>query len=336
MDDSFSKISKLREFEPIPSFEIQAITSLCNFLEYFITPEIGGFNASDSAITIRGKLSKYFAFSFIWGVGGSFSAKASRFVDNIMRYNFEKLKIPPSESVFEYYLEPGELKFVPWSVPEFEYDIKSTYFSILVPTIDTVRYSYLLDICIQKSKHLFFTGETGVGKSFIIHKYLSVHSEERQLTPKVLNFSAQTSSRSTQQTIEADLEKKQGRKVLGAPGSNTLVLFFDDVNMPLVEKYGAQPPIELLRQLIESGGFYDRQILEHKRINKFVCVCAAAPPSGGRAALTARFTRHFHMLCLPQSSEETMISIFESIVLGFLTSLPFSDSVRKCGTVVVG
>lgn len=269
---------------------------MCTFLEYFITPEVGGFDASDSEITIRNKLSKYFAFSFIWGVGGSFSSKAYRFLDNIMRYNFEKLKIPPSESVFEYYLEPGEQKFVPWSVPEFEYDPKSTYFSILVPTVDTVRYSYLLDVCIQKSKHVFFTGETGVGKSFIIHKYISVHKEARQLMPKVLNFSAQTSSNSTQQTIEADLEKKQGRKLLGAKGNNTLVLFIDDVNMPSIERYGAQPPVELLRQLLSSGGFYDRQGLYLKQIEKFVCVCAAAPPSGGRASLTPRFTRHFNIL----------------------------------------
>lgn len=53
--------------------------------------------------------------------------------------------------------------------------------------------------------------------------------------------------------------------------------------MPSVEKYGAQPPIELLRQLIGEGGFYDRPMFYWKNIENFVTICGAAPPSGGRA-----------------------------------------------------
>lgn len=118
---------------------------------------------------------------------------------------------------------------------------------------------------------MFFTGETGVGKSVIIQKYISVYKEKKQLAPIPLNFSAQTNSKSTQETIEANLEKKMGSKVLGAKGvGNTCVIFIDDVNMPAVEKYGAQPPIELLRQLIGKGGFYDRATFLWKTIKDFV------------------------------------------------------------------
>ena len=97
------------------------------------------------------------------------------------------------------------MKFEPWAVPEFEYNPESPYFSILVPTIDTCRYSYILDICLKNKKHIFFTGETGVGKSVIIQQYLSMNKEKKELSPISLNFSAQTNSYSTQQTIEANL-----------------------------------------------------------------------------------------------------------------------------------
>jgi dynein heavy chain len=295
VDESLDKLNKLHEFEPMPTFEIQKITCLCNFLEYFVSEEVGGFNYDDKKEQFRHKLSRFFAYSFIWAFGSSYNIKALRYVDNIMRYNFEKLKIPPAETVFEYYLDIEEMKFKPWDVPSFEYNPKNTFFSILVPTIDTLRYSTMIDILIKKRKQIFFTGETGVGKSVIIQKYISKNQDKNELMPINLNFSAQTNSNSTQQTIESKLDKKKGKEVLGAKGNNTCVIIIDDVNMPSVEKYGAQPPIELLRQLLSDNGFYDRPKFFWKNIEKFCLICAAAPPSGGRAPLTPRFIRHFHM-----------------------------------------
>jgi dynein heavy chain len=36
---------------------------------------------------------------------------------------------------------------------------------------------------------------------------------------------------------------------------------------------------------MDKGGFYDRQQLFWKEIEKFTVVCAAAPPGGGRSVL---------------------------------------------------
>jgi dynein heavy chain len=102
------------------------------------------------------------------------------------------------------------------------------------------------------------------------------------------------------------------------PPGKRLAIFVDDINMPAVEKYGAQPPIELLRQYVDYKGVYDRKALAWKDISESVLVVAAAPPGGGRSNLTPRFTRHFSLLNVPDSNQEVLSFIFSQIVKNFL------------------
>lgn len=116
------------------------------------------------------------------------------------------------------------------------------------------------------------------------------------------------------------MKKKRNR--FGAPVNKRLALFIDNVNMPIPELNGAQPPIELLRQILDSGGLYDRDKLDWNDIENLILCTISASPEGGRNLLTPRFTRHFSVVFMPIASEITMQTIFTSILDGFLKEFP--------------
>eukprot|EP00058_Branchiostoma_floridae_P021107 XP_002606597.1 hypothetical protein BRAFLDRAFT_120109 [Branchiostoma floridae] len=142
-------------------------------------------------------------------------------------------------------------------------------------------------------------------------------------------FSAQTSAARTQHQITNKLIKK-GRDAVGGPRGKKVLVFIDDLNMPAPEQYGAQPPLELLRQYLELGGFYDTKKLTWKDVLDVTLVGACAPPGGGRNQVSARLLKHFSMLCLPQPSSRSLQHIYQVQLGRFFENGDFMPEVKEC------
>ena len=106
-------------------------------------------------------------------------------------------------------------------------------------TVDSVCYSRILTMLLKINKATYFTGSTGVGKSNLINDYLNKNSIPMKLAPINMCFSAQTTSKQLQSFIESKLENKRGKKFIGSKGGKSCLIFVDDINMPMVEEYGA-------------------------------------------------------------------------------------------------
>jgi dynein heavy chain, axonemal len=113
------------------------------------------------------------------------------------------------------------------------------------------------------------------------------------------------------------------------------VIFVDDLNMPKKEEYGAQPPIELLRQWMDHQGWYDRKSKEKTfmKIEDIIFICAMGPPGGGRSPITKRLERHFNIITYTNLGKESITMIFSKIVTAFLAG--FSEQISKCLEEVV-
>ncbi|KAJ3347122.1 Dynein heavy chain 6, axonemal [Entophlyctis luteolus] len=325
--------------EFVPSVNVNLVTSFCNLLSSFINRK-SEIDYKQDAAELKPLFSCLFVFCYAWSIGGNLSDGYQEKFDTFLRDMIEnnpisEFQLPSSNSIFAHYVDFKTKQFVVWEemVPQFTYNREIPYFQMIVPTSDTVKYAYLLESLLTNGFRTLFTGGTGVGKSVIVQDLLNRISKQKGFVPVTLNFSAQTNSEQTQQMMELKLEKKR-KNISGAPtGLSKIVLFVDDLNMPKLDTYGSQPPIELLRQYIDFGGFYDREKLTWKVVQDIEIVACCGPPGGGRNNVTPRFLRHFNMLNIPAPSESSLSKIFKSIVDGFLK--PFSNEVKVCTDAIV-
>eukprot|EP00761_Pharyngomonas_kirbyi_P008673 gb/GECH01008685.1/.p1 GENE.gb/GECH01008685.1/~~gb/GECH01008685.1/.p1 ORF type:complete len:4033 (+),score=845.30 gb/GECH01008685.1/:1-12099(+) len=318
--------------QDMQSVPLNMVDSLCSLYQAFMLENNLKFETIQD--TYKTYLTNIFFFAYIWSLGANVSTNSRVKFDQYLRTNVTSLSLPSNGTVYDYFLDESAARFIPWAdiVPNFKYSSKLPFFRMVVPTVDTVRYSYLLKQLLQVGKPVLFTGETGVGKTVIVSNTLEEKRETLNLEHVTVQFSAQTSSSRTQSMIESKLHQTK-KNLYGAPNGKKMIVFVDDLNMPKLEEYGASPPIELLRQLIGQKGFYHREEYFWINIKDVTIVAACGPPGGGKNFVTPRLLRYFQMFNLPDLSDNSKKKIFNSIFSGFLESFS-SDIKMLCNPVV--
>mgnify|MGYP001032164949 CR=1 FL=1 len=102
--------------------------------------------------------------------------------------------IPEEGSVYDYQFDIEKNCWVSWNslLGNFEIPIGISYNEIIVPTPDTLRYTFLTKQLVKSHKHILTTGPTGTGKTVNIVELITRGLTDKYL-PIIINFSAQTS-----------------------------------------------------------------------------------------------------------------------------------------------
>ena len=85
--------------------------------------------------------------------------------------------------------------WIPWmeTIPEFKPNPDRPFAEIIIPTADTLRYTFLLDRLAQAGKHVLCVGDTGTGKTLNVSDKLQNNMPPR-FDPVFVTFSARTSA----------------------------------------------------------------------------------------------------------------------------------------------
>ncbi|RKO94122.1 dynein heavy chain and region D6 of dynein motor-domain-containing protein [Blyttiomyces helicus] len=315
----------------IPVTALSMISQLCALLGM----QLAGIKQSAQESIMEA----IFIQSLIWSIGASlieedrikFSNGIKKLADLSLVHSASSVshgQLPGNErSLFDYQFDIHELQWVPWSnyVPAYEHNRSSAFHDILVPTMDTVRHTWLLEKLIGIKRPVLFVGEVGTSKTVTVQNFLRLLPADKNLLLNI-NFSSRTSSLDVQRNLEANIEKRT-KDTYGPAAGKRLLAFVDDLNMPAKDTYGTQQPIALLKLLIERGGLYDRgKELNWKHLKDVQILGSMGTPGGGRSEIDTRFASLFAVFNITFPKSESLTRIYSSIIQGHVSV--FSDDIK--------
>ncbi|KAM9335593.1 LOW QUALITY PROTEIN: dynein axonemal heavy chain 2 [Symphorus nematophorus] len=314
--------------ELIPIAELNGITSLCRLYDSLATSS-NGVNTSDTENLGR-IVQLWFIFSLIWSICASVDEDGRKKIDNFLREM--EGTFPIKDTIYEYYVDTKNKTWASFEdkLPKgWRYKTNTPFYKIMVPTVDTVRYNFLVKALVLGQYPVLLTGPVGTGKTSVAQSVLQ--GLDNKWTGLTVNMSSQTTSDNIQAIVESRIEKRTKGTFVPA-GGKRLLCFLDDLNMPAHDLFGSQPPLELLRLWIDYGFWYDRQKQTLKFVKGMFLLASMGPPGGGRTHISGRLQSRFNLINMTFPHESQIRRIYSTMINQKLQG--FKEEVKPIGEVL--
>lgn len=305
-----------------------------------------GKQAIDISSNTEAKMERIFLYCLCWTVGGVLEQDDRVKFDEFLR-NIDKAFMPKcqfGETIYEYFVSNDSGDWVVWRPPVWKYPSgqeKLDFSNLLVPTMDSTRSSYNLMHMHKQKKAVCMVGGPGTAKTSTAQMFFST-LDTNEILVKRINFSSATTPFMCQTAIENELEKRGGRS-FGPPGGKSMTIFMDDLSMPEVNTWNDQPTLEMVRLVIEYGGFC---FLEKDKRGDFkVCedlqyIAAMQHPGGGKNDIPNRLKRNFYIFNVVLPSIVSINDIYGQMLTGRFPVGKFPEDtlnvVNKLTTATIG
>lgn len=257
-----------------------------------------------------------FQFCLVWSFGGVIPMDKrvlfDRFFKELCEKKSSQVHYPSQGLVFDYFFDFNKNQFVQWCEGDTGIDLTSQneIERILVPTNETGAQLFFARLCAEHSIHLLFHGPESfktLGINTLLSQVLDSSFECRSFP-----FSNSSTAATVLKVLRSFLHRRQG--VFGPLVNHELIIFLDNIGSVRPEVYGAQPPLELLRQFFDYGGWYDTSCVEFQKVVGTTILAAMGPSGSGLFDIPERLLRHFCFLHIPKLSDNSMLRILEVLL----------------------
>jgi dynein heavy chain len=302
----------MEKIVPLPT--INMVQGFCYMLDGMLQAHTGEKN--------QAVMERIFLFCLMWAFGGPLTSDKQtdfrKVFSNFFRSLTKAIKFPESGIVLDYFIDSNTGDAIPWQ-SKIGNSVGSSgdgsFSSLVIPTAESVRLTYLMDILVRNGRPVMFVGSAGTGKTVLVNDFLStLVSSDESFKYATINMNFYTDACALQLQLEQHIDKRSGKNF--GPPSGKLIYFIDDLNLPFVETYGTQTPIALMRQHIDHGSWFDRTDLSLKKNISDCQYLACMNHKSGSFYVNPRLQRHFVTFAYQMPGDADLFTIFNTILTG--------------------